>query len=187
MSKGRWAVLALIAALSAILGVLAKDSLKPQLQVLGPVPGASQSEKRMFPVALEDGRMKDVSRSEGKLLILHFWATWCAPCVEEFPSLAAFTKKMAKEPDVEILAVSVDEEWKTVKDWLEKNKVSGVPLALDPEKVTARSFGTEKFPETWFIAPNGKILGQQVGPMDWTSPEAEKRIAELRKLARSGA
>jgi thiol-disulfide isomerase/thioredoxin len=185
MTKGRWAILAIIAAISTVAGILAKDSLKPQLHISGPVKGAPATQSSLT-VALEDGKSRDLAKTDEKLLVLHFWATWCAPCVEEFPSLAAFTKKMAKEPDVEVLAVSVDKDWATVKTWLEKEKLSGVPLALDPQAATAKSFGTEKFPETWFVGKGGRILGHQVGPMDWASPDTEKRIADLRKMAKAG-
>lgn len=130
-------------------------------------------------VSLPGGGTRDLSRPPGRLLIVHFWATWCPPCVTEFPALLRFWKEYGKKPGLELLAVSVDEEWKTVDDWVKSVGAGGIPLALDPRRTTAKAFGTEKFPETYVLSPSGQVVDKFVGAVSWTSPALRKRIDEL--------
>ena len=155
----------------------------PDLRPQPPKPAAPAGPR---PVSLRDGTSRDLAMAPGKLLIVHFWATWCPPCVEELPGLLAYANSIKGDPSVEVLAVSVDPDWKTVDTFLRKMKATGLPVALDPSSATARAFGTEKFPETWFLDPSGRVMEAFIGPADWNRPETRKRLAELREQARKG-
>jgi len=175
--------IAVAAAAAAILAYVAKDALRAPMTVRV-LPAASASlpapitgSSRM--VALPDARTRDLAAPPGKLLILHYWATWCPPCVSEFPDLARFWKDYGKKPGLELLAVSVDEDWRTVNDWLKKNGITGVPLALDPRRTSAKAFGTEKFPETYILSPSGEVVDKFVGAILWSAPAVRKRIDGL--------
>jgi thiol-disulfide isomerase/thioredoxin len=134
-------------------------------------------------VSLPGGAVRDLAKPPGKLLIVHFWATWCPPCVEEFPSLLRFWREYGKNPRVELLAVSVNEDWKTVDDWMKKVGAVGIPLALDPKREAARAFGTEKFPETYVLSASGEVVDKFVGPVAWTSPAFRKQFDEILKAS----
>ncbi len=166
---------------TVVLAILLKDALRepPVVKTLPPAPRALEER----PVALRGGGVRDLSKPPGKLLVVHFWATWCAPCVEEFPSLLAFWRDHQKDPNLELLAVSVDEEWKTVDDWLKRVGASSLPMALDPKRTTAKAFGTEKFPETYVLSSSGEVLEKFIGPVAWTSPEFRREFDVLRKAA----
>ncbi len=176
-------VLAAAAAAAALLAWVVKDSLRVPMTVralpaasagtAAPEAGSSRA------VSLPDGRTRDLAVPPGKLLILHYWATWCPPCVTEFPELAAFWREIGKKPGIELLAVSVDEDWKTVDDWMKKNGITGVPLALDPRRTSAKAFGTLKFPETYVLSPSGEVLDKFVGAIRWSAPPVRKRIEDL--------
>ncbi len=144
-----------------------------------PVAGAERT------VSLRKGS-RDLSKPSGKLLVVHFWATWCASCEDELPGLLAWAREVKGAGDVDVLAVSVDESWEKVDGWLEKRGVADLPLALDPKGATARAFGTVKFPETWFLAPDGAVLAHWVGPRDWTTRATLAELATLRKEAAPG-
>lgn len=175
--------IAIAAAVAALLAWLARDALRAPMTVRA-LPAASASLPAAVPgssrmVTLRGGGTRDLAAPPGKLLILHYWATWCPPCVTEFPQLAEFWKEFGKKPGVELLAVSVDEEWTAVDDWLKKNGIAGIPLALDPRRTSAKAFGTEKFPETYVLSPSGEVVDKFVGAIRWTAPPVRGRISEL--------
>ena len=178
-------VLVVAAAVAAVLGILFKDSLRaPEtVRALPKVPPASAAPALLKapPVSLPDGGQRDLTRPPGKLLIVHYWATWCPPCVTEFPDLLAFWKEYGKKPGLDLVAVSVDDDWKTVNDWVRKVGAGGVPLALDPRRATAKAFGTEKFPETYVLSPAGQVVDKFIGPLAWSSPAFRSRIDALLK------
>jgi peroxiredoxin len=113
-----------------------------------------------------DGRMASLADYRGKVVLVHFWATWCPPCVEELPTLELFSQQV-HGTDIEVLAVSVDESADALKTFLEKTKVH-FPVLRDPGGKTAASYGTVKFPETYVIGRDGVVRYKVVGPMDWS-------------------
>ena len=193
LSKSRIALVALGAIVTIALGITYRGALtKGSVKVTEPppaaaaMPGSGQDRPSLAadrpgpsPVTLRDGTTRDLSAPSGKLLVVHFWATWCPPCEEELPGLVAWWKEAKADPRIELVAVSVDEEWKVVDGFLAKRNARDLPLALDPKKSAASAFGTEKFPETWFLSPNGEILLHQVGAQDWTSPAGRSVLQAL--------
>jgi cytochrome c biogenesis protein CcmG/thiol:disulfide interchange protein DsbE len=174
-------VLAVATVIAAGLAYVARDSLRGSATGPSPPPAPAAATAAPAPrlVSLPGGGTRDLSRPPGQLLILHFWATWCPPCVEEFPALLRFWKEYGKKPGLGLLAVSVDENWKTVNDWVRSVGATGIPVALDPERSTAKAFGTEKFPETYVLSPSGQVVDKFIGPVPWTSPAVRKRIDDL--------
>lgn len=180
LSKSRIALLALGAIATIALGVTYRGALtKGSVKITEPPRPSAAARPGPSPVATKDGPTRDLSAPSGKLLVVHFWATWCAPCEEELPGLVAWWKETKTDPRIELVAVSVDDEWKTVDGFLAKRNAADLPVALDAGKGAASAFGTEKFPETWFLSPNGEVLLHWVGPQDWGSPAAR---AELKAL-----
>lgn len=158
---------------AAALAYVAKDALRAPV-VRGPTLAAPAA-KVAFPsgpllVQSRQGAPRDLAARTRKGLILHFWATWCPPCREEMPALVKFVRDTKGDQNVEFLAVSVDEDWKVVDAWLKERGISDLPVALDPKGDTAHRVGTDKFPETWFVAPSGEILRHVVGEADWNDP-----------------
>ncbi|MGZ6972180.1 MAG: TlpA family protein disulfide reductase [Thermoanaerobaculia bacterium] len=190
MNDSRRLPVVLLAAtlVAAALAFLAKDALRPPA---APAPApAVASPKAGAPagprvVLARDGARRDLASKTGKGLILHFWATWCGPCREEMPELVKFVKDTKSDANVEFLAVSVDEDWKVVDAWLKERGIAGLPVALDPRGATAHLYGTDKFPETWFISPSGEIIQQVVGAADWSKPELRAFAAEFSRASQA--
>ncbi len=182
LSKSRIALLALGTIVTIALGITYRGALrKGSMKVIEPPPAAMKP--GASPVTLKDGTTRDLAAPSGKLLVVHFWATWCAPCEEELPGLLAWWREAKADPRIELVAVSVDEEWKVVDGFLAKRGATDLPVALDPGKAAASSFGTQKFPETWFLSPDGEVLLHQVGAQDWTSPAARAALEALEAKA----
>jgi peroxiredoxin len=105
----------------------------------------------------------------GKVVMVHFWATWCPPCVEELPTLDRLHNS-ALGKDFEMLAVSVDEGGAgAVAPFLQKNRLN-LPVLFDPGGGIARLYGTYKFPETYILDRKGVVRYKAIGPRDWTDP-----------------
>ena len=146
------------------------DSPSGSLQFLSAAPA--------LPILDRAGATTDLIGEKDKVLIVHFWATWCPPCVEEIPALSRFWESVKGRGDVELYAVSVDKDWKVVDDFLAKNP-SALPLYLDPSAATARRFGTTQYPETYIVNRKGRVLFRVQGAVDWADPEVRNRIEQL--------
>lgn len=130
-----------------------------------------------FSITADNGRT--ISRTDfgGKLLVLNFWATWCAPCIEELPSLDEFQRKLANQ-GVVVLGVSVDKDEKAYKRFLERAKVSFL-TARDPENTINAEYGTFKYPESYIINRDGKVVMKIISATDWTD---EKMLSYVKSL-----
>jgi len=112
---------------------------------------------------------------QGHIVLLNFWATWCAPCVEEMPSLLELHHE---RPDLAILAVSVDEDAFAYTRFLLRNHVDLITVR-DPAEKAARLYHTDGWPETYIIDRKGIIRRKVVGPTDWNSPEIRTYLNSL--------
>ena len=123
-----------------------------------------------FEIKTDSGRTITPRDFGGKLLVLNFWATWCPPCVAETPSLNAMAQQL-KSQGVVVVGVSVDKNENSYRAF---NKKMGVAFETkrDPEARISASFGTFKFPETYLITPDGRVVDKIISNQDWTSPEA---------------
>lgn len=127
--------------------------------------------------ALNDGqRSVDLSKLRGHVVVLNFWATWCAPCVEELPSLEELQREL---PQVQIVAVSTDDDGDAYQRFLAEHSISLLTVR-DADQRSNAMYGTFRFPETYIIDKSGVIRRKFIGPQEWTSPEI---VSYLKKLA----
>ncbi|MCC7496552.1 MAG: TlpA family protein disulfide reductase [Bryobacterales bacterium] len=119
-----------------------------------------------FSITTDSGRTLSPGNFGGKLLVLHFWATWCPPCVEEIPSLSAFQKQFASS-GVVVLGVSVDKNEKAYSAFLNRFQVT-FNTARDPSAMLPASYGTYQYPETYIINSSGKVVQKIIANRDWT-------------------
>jgi len=127
---------------------------------------------------VQDAQSKiTLSQYRGQVVVLNFWATWCAPCVEELPSLVEMQRRM-KAKGVTVLAVSVDVDQNAYNQFL---KTHGVNLLTvrDPDQKSNSLYGTSKFPETFVIDRNGVMRRKFIGAVDWTEPEITDFLGKL--------
>ncbi len=148
---------------------------------------AVQVDRTAPPWKLKDlsGKTVSLASLRGKVVLLNFWATWCPPCVEEFPSMIKLSKAAAAGSDLgkdfALAMVSVDDTTKEVTELLKRSfpAASALPIVMDPGKKIALTYGTEKFPESYLVDREGKIRYWFVNKRDWGTDEALQCIKSL--------
>jgi thiol-disulfide isomerase/thioredoxin len=124
-----------------------------------------------------DDKQHQLADYRGKVLVVNFWATWCAPCVEEMPSFERLAKRLSGEPFA-LLTVNFGEKPKRIKPFLEKIGVD-VPVLVDPDMSVSRSWVKKGLPTTFIIDGDQNIRYQVLGELPWDAPEVEAKIREL--------
>ena len=147
---------------------------QPHGQIRSPALGEAVPN---FTLRQPDGQVVALSDYRGKIVLLNFWATWCAPCIEEMPSLNRLAERYAGK-GLEIVAVSVDEDPAAYQDFLSKNQISFLTLR-DPSRNTSERYGTFKLPESYLISRDGRLLQKIIGAADWTSSEMISYVESL--------
>lgn len=103
--------------------------------------------------------------------LVHFWATWCAPCVEELPALLA----AAEEEEIDLLAVTA-EDWSVVEAWFRGEVPSAV--VRDSRGDAAEAWRVSGLPDT-FVVRDGRVVGRMGGPRAWGTPSARAYLREV--------
>lgn len=127
-----------------------------------------------FTVADTDHTVK-LSSFRGKIVVLNFWASWCIPCVEEMPSLQTLQEKL---PNVQVLAVSTDEDGAAYKRFLDEHRILFLTVR-DAQQKSNALYGSLRFPETYIIDRKGVIRRKLIGAQDWASPEMITYLSKL--------
>lgn len=147
-------------------------------QAIGPQTMAAPLKPGMeapdFELADKSGKKWSLRSFRGKPVLLNFWATWCAPCVEEMPSLENLKKRLGD--DLQILTVSVDEEWSLIDKFFPRG--TALPVLLDTSKEVPKRYGTEKYPETFLIDSQGR-LQTLLHQVKWDGAEAALCLENL--------
>lgn len=132
----------------------------------------------VFKAKTFNGKNIALNDYEGNVTLIHFWATWCPPCIVEFPTLVELAQN---KPDLTVLAIAVKDDKKNIDRFLAKNKI-GTPdnfvIALDPDQEISKTlYGTVKLPESYLLTPTHEIARKIVGAEDnWNSTKWKKRI-----------
>ena len=174
--KTRTVLLVAALVIAGIVGFVFTTSLRPPDNGANAITSLSSVSK--LDVIERNGTKIDLSKLRGKIVVIHFWATWCPPCVEELPELNEFWAKFKSNPDIALYSVSVDDSWQTIDDFRKKTPFD-LPLYRDPSAKTAHKFGTAKFPETYIANRNGRILYHLAQAIDWDSAEVTQNIEAL--------
>jgi peroxiredoxin len=122
-------------------------------------------------------RKVTLSDLHGKVVVLNFWATWCAPCVEEMPSLVQLQRRF-KDNDLTVVGVSIDADGDAYHKFLKDYKVDFLTVR-DPDQKTANLYGTFKWPETYIIDRDGIVRRKFIGAVEWSQPEIVDFLSKL--------
>jgi cytochrome c biogenesis protein CcmG, thiol:disulfide interchange protein DsbE len=127
-----------------------------------------------------DGGSFDIADQRGRWVVLNFFASWCVPCIEEHPELAAFDAAHRAEGDAVLVSTTFDDEADDARAFFDEHGGSW-PVIDDPENSIGVAYGVAQVPETFVISPNGTVVQRYAGPV--TRAELETLIASYEDAA----
>ena len=149
----------------------------------GPVKGVDRSHKgRPAPDVIfndPDGGEISLAEFRGNPVLVNLWATWCAPCVTELPTLDRLAKAHRDDGQLGVIAVSQDVGPQlSVDAFLDKLKVEDLGAYHDPRMGLSGALGAEVLPTSILFDAQGREVWRYVGDLDWTGEEAARLLAE---------
>jgi thiol-disulfide isomerase/thioredoxin len=149
--------------------LLTGDMKKLTLSEPADLPDADLVTLDDAPASLEDYR--------GQWVVLNFWATWCAPCRAEMPSLDALAGSI---PGLVVVPVATGRNApEAIRRFYDEVGVKNLPVLRDPKSALSRQMGIAGLPVTVILNPEGQEIGRLIGDADWNSPEAHAVLKAL--------
>ncbi|MGW8271964.1 MAG: TlpA family protein disulfide reductase [Thermodesulfovibrionales bacterium] len=131
-----------------------------------------------FTLSSETGVTVNSGEFAGKVVILHYWATWCPPCITELPSLAKLYEAYKGNDKVKFFFVLYQDSEDNAAQYFQTAKID-LPLWFDYNQSTASAFGVTGVPETYVVDSNGILQQRIIGSADWESAEVRRYIDGL--------
>lgn len=110
-----------------------------------------------------------LSQFRGQIVLVNFWASWCAPCVQELPYLMSLQERL-RSRGVTVLGISIDVDSDAYHRFIAQHNVNFVTVR-DPEERVSSMYGTSGWPETYIVDRQGVLRRKVVGPTNWISPD----------------
>lgn len=125
-----------------------------------------------------EGGTVSLASYRGTVVVLNVWGTWCAPCRKEMPSLQGLAARTDRARVV-VLGLATDADRNLVREFLHQYRVE-FPIFLDPERgLSTRVLRVRGFPETFIIAPDGRLAARILGERDWEAPAVFQALEEV--------
>lgn len=126
-----------------------------------------------------DGGTATLADHEGRYVLVNFWATWCAPCRKEMPTLSALQEDYGGA-DFEVLTLATGRNpLPAIESFFDEIGVTNLPLARDPKQHIGREMGVLGLPITVLLDPEGREVARMQGDADWHSDSARALIEGL--------
>jgi thiol-disulfide isomerase/thioredoxin len=126
-----------------------------------------------------DGAETSLAEFSGKPLLVNLWATWCAPCVKELPTLERLSQSRDLDGVLVVAAISQDTApHASVEAFLRSHRIANLAAYQDSKMALSGALGAEVLPTSILYDAEGREVWRFVGDLDWMSPEAAKLLAE---------
>jgi thiol-disulfide isomerase/thioredoxin len=124
----------------------------------------------------KDGQPRSLKEWRGKVVLLNLWATWCAPCRKEMPSLDRLSRELGSDK-FEVVALAIDRAGKDAAGrFLDQVQATGLKLYVDGTARMSTPLKVVGLPTTLLIDKDGREIGRLTGPAEWDAPEAQALI-----------
>jgi len=135
-------------------------------------PEARDGAAPEFTVQDLEGNEVSLADYRGKFVVINFWATWCEPCLTEWPQIHQLAERLSARDDVVVLAISIDDSPDAIAPFLELMALgeTHVQVLWDPNKKVHTEYGTDKIPDTYFVDENGELVHAYINERKWGSP-----------------
>ncbi len=167
-------VLAVVFTLAALLMPKGEEGFKPGGSVLD-----------------AQGRPTKLGEHMTQITLLHFWATWCPPCITEIPALQRLADDFNGKPGFQIMMVAVDDDVEAVGDFVGDRAFA---VLHDPDWDVANRYGTEKLPETYLLVDgqkialrfDGQVVDRFIGATDWDNARIRAMLDDVIRRVAAG-
>jgi thiol-disulfide isomerase/thioredoxin len=130
----------------------------------------------LFELPQSDGKPFRLESLKGNAVVVHFWASWCPPCLSEIGKWLEFAAQWKGKP-VRFVAVSLDQGWPEALKVLPVARLpEGVISVLDRDQKLPDLFGTYQYPETYLLDRQLRIVSKWVGAQEWSSPAMTQAV-----------
>lgn len=182
--------LAVVALTAALLVVFTQDRdkskplelqafLKGDMAGLQLIDGETAAPELVFFAGQDEEKQLGLDDFKGRVLVLNLWATWCAPCVHELPSLDRLQAELGGD-DFEVVALSMDRGGaETVVPFLDELEIQHLGVYTDRKSKTMRALKSASLPITLIIDKNGEMVGRFDGPAAWDGAETKALLKAL--------
>jgi len=130
-----------------------------------------------FELASIGGDTVSMADLRGEVVLINFWATWCKPCEDEMPAMERLYRVLGPR-GFEILAISVDESAEPVVEFSQRLGLS-FPILIDEDRRVTNEYQTFRYPESFLVDREGKIVERYIGPKEWDAAVYVERIGRL--------
>lgn len=130
----------------------------------------------------EDGADATLEMYKGKIIVLNFWATWCAPCRKEMPHLRDLQAELGDEHFQVVTIATGRNDPMGMKEFLDSVNVTNLPLHRDPTSALARDMGVLGLPITVILDRSGMEIARLQGDADWASESAKNIVRALLEM-----
>lgn len=131
-----------------------------------------------FEVTDTAGKRHRLADYKGQWVVVNFWATWCAPCVAEMPSLSRLRERMGPQR-LEVVGVNFQENAARIEPFVRRLGVA-FPIVRDHDGSLRKAWQVNVFPTTFVVGPAGDVRWVVVGEIDWDEPAVESRLRSVR-------
>jgi thiol-disulfide isomerase/thioredoxin len=148
----------------------------PSTQILTAMENLGVADFSLPSVSGDPIKLSDI---KGRIVVVNFWASWCAPCVKEFPSLKRLVEK--RKGKIAVVAISNDSQFDDLKSFL--LAFGEIPseffVAWDKDRKVSERYGTQILPESFIIGPDRHLIRKVAGVDEWDAPMALQFFDEI--------